>query len=149
MASIWCLTGTIIITSEATKMGPGSHVSVHASDDAYLVVASAKSGSKQLEQVTYSFATGLPGLTSLTVTVEGKVSAASQPQSISLYNYARGKWELKNSSALTVMDSAVQFSVSNPGNYISGGTVQVRVKTGGNWTGYSHLTDRVSITARN
>ncbi len=127
----------------------GNHVSVHASDDAYLVVASAKSGSKQTEQVTYSFATGLTGLSSLSVTVEGKVSAGSQPQSISLYNYARGKWELKSSSALTPLDSTVQFNVNNPGNYISGGTVQVRVKTGGGRTGYSHLTERVSITAGN
>ena len=112
--------------------------------------ASAKSGSKQVEQVIYSFATGLPSLSSLSVTVEGKVSEGSQPQSISLYNYARGKWELKGSSDLNTADATVQFSVSKPGNYISDGIVQVRVKTGGSSrTGYTHLTDRISIIAGN
>jgi len=138
-------------TSASVDVGilqSGSHVSVHASDDAYLVVASAKTGFRHMEQVTYSFSTGLAGLSSLSVTVEGKVSRGSQSQNISLYNYARRRWEQKKSSTLTAADSTVRFSVSTPGNYISGGTVRVRVKTGGSSrTGYSHLTDRVTITA--
>jgi len=126
----------------------GDHTSVHASDNTYLVVRSAKSGGKQKEQVTYTFNTGLGSLSSLAVTVEGKVSAGTQPQTVYAYNYSTSSWTSVSTSTLTTSDSTVNPTVSNPSQYISAGTVQVRVYTGGSGsTQYDHSTDYVKITA--
>jgi PKD repeat protein len=126
----------------------GDHTSVHASDNAYLVVGSAKVAGKQTEQVTYTFNTGLGSLSSLSLTVEGKVSTGPQPQTVYAYNYSSSTWTSVSTSTLTTSDSTVNPTVSSPGNYISGGTVQVRLKTGGSGsTVYDHSTDLVKITA--
>ena len=126
----------------------GDHTSVHASDNVYLVVRSAKSGKKHKEQVTYTYSTGLGSLSSLSVTVEGKVSAGTQPQTVYVYNYSTSSWTSVSTGTLTTSDSTVNPTVSNPSQYISGGTVQVRVYTGGTGnTQYDHSTDLVKITA--
>jgi PKD repeat protein len=126
----------------------GDHTSVHASDNVYLVVRAAKSGNKYKEQVTYTYSTGLGSLSYLKFTVEGKVSAGTQPQTVYVYNYSTSTWDSKSTSTLSTTDSTVAVEVANPANYISGGTVQVRVYTGGTGsTVYDHSTDLVKITA--
>jgi PKD repeat protein len=136
------------LTVNTGTLQSGDHTSVHTSNDVYLVVAAAKVSGKYAEQVTYTFNTGLSGLAYLRFTVEGRVSAGSQPQTVYLYNYSTSTWDSKSTSTLGTTDSTVQVEVASPGSYISGGTVQVRVKTGGTGnTAYSHSTDLVKITA--
>jgi PKD repeat protein len=138
-ASLTVNTGTI--TS-------GDHTSVHASDDVYLVVHSAKSGSKQTAQVSYTYSTGLGSLSYLKVTAEGKVGAGSQPLTVYAYNYSTSIWTSIATGTLTTADSTVTPVVPNPSQYLSGGTVQVRVKAGGSGsTAFDHSTDLVKITA--
>jgi len=126
----------------------GDHTSVHASDNVYLVVASAKVQNKQTAQVTYSFSTGLGSLSLLSFTAEGKVSAGTQPQTVYVYNYSTSTWDSKSTSTLTTSDTTATATVASPASYISGGTVQVRVKAGGSGsTAFTHSTDLVKITA--
>ena len=136
------------LTVNTGTIQSGDHTSVHSSNDVYLVVKSAKSGGKQVEQVTYTFNTGLGSLSSLSFAVEGKVSAGTQPQTVYVYNYSTSAWDSKSTSTLTTSDTTASAAVTSPGSYISGGTVQVRVKTGGSGsTVYNHSTDLVKITA--
>ena len=136
------------LTVNTGTLKSGDHTSVHSSDNVYLVIGSAKSGGKQTAQVSYTFSTGLGGLSSLTVTEEGKVSAGSQPLTVYAYNYSTSTWTSIATGTLTTTDSTVTPSVANPANYISGGTVQVRVKVGGSGsTAFDNSTDLVKITA--
>jgi hypothetical protein len=92
--------------------------------------------------------TGLGSLSYLTVTVEGKVSAGTQPLTVYAYNYSSSSWTSIATSTLTTTDSTVTPSASNPSQYLSGGTVQVRVKVGGSGsTAFDNATDLVKITA--
>jgi PKD repeat protein len=126
----------------------GDHTSVHASDNVYLVVGSAKVSNKQTAQVSYSFTTGLASLSVLVVTVEGKVSAGSQPVTIYAYNYVTAAWVAIGTGTFTTTDGTLAPTVSSPASYLSGGTVQVRVKVGGSGsTAFDDSTDLVKITA--
>ena len=126
----------------------GDHTSVHSSDNVYLVIGSVKVSNKQTAQVSYTFNTGLGSLSSLTVTVEGKVSAGTQPLTVYAYRYSTSSWVSIATGTLTTTDSTVTPTVSSPANYISGGTVQVRVKAGGSGsTTFDNSTDLVKITA--
>jgi len=136
------------LTVDKGTLKSGDHTSAHSSNDVYLVVSSAKVSNKQTATVTYTFNTGLGGLSYLTATVEGKVSAGSQPQTVYVYNYSTSAWNSVSSSTLTTTDSTVNPTVANPANYISGGTVRVQVKAGGSGsTAFDHSTDLVKITA--
>jgi len=126
----------------------GDHTSVHTSDNIYLVVNAAKASNKYTAQVSYTFNTGLSSLSSLTATEEGKVSTGTQPLTVYAYNYSTSTWTSIATGTLTTTDSTVTPTVSNPSQYISGGTVQVRVKAGGTGsTAFSNSTDLVKITA--
>jgi len=126
----------------------GTHTSVHASDDVYLVVKSARVQGKQVAQVTYSFSTGLGSLSYLTFAVESKASAGTPPLTVYVYNYATSTWDSKATGTLGASDTTVTGVVASPASYISGGTVQVRVKAGGSSsTVFNHSTDLVKITA--
>jgi len=126
----------------------GDHTSVHASDNVYLVVGSAKAAGKQTAQVSYTYNTGLGSLSSLVVTVEGKVSTGSQPVTIYAYNYSTSTWTSVGTGTFTTTDSTLTPTVSSPVSYLSGGTVQVRVKVGGSGsTAFDNSTDLVKITA--
>jgi len=64
------------------------------------------------------------------------------------YNYSTSSWTSIATGTLTTTDSTVTPTVSSPASYISGGTVQVRVKVGGTGsTAFSNSTDLVKITA--
>jgi len=126
----------------------GDHTSVHASDDVYLVVNAAKASNKYTAQVSYTFSTGLGSLSSLVVTAEGKVNTGTQPLTVYAYNYSTATWTSIATGTLTTTDSTVSPTVSSPSQYLSGGTVQVRVKVGGTGsTAFSNSTDLVKITA--
>jgi PKD repeat protein len=126
----------------------GDHTSVHVSDDVYLVVRSAKSAGRQTAQVSYTFTTGLGSLSSLSVTVEGKVSAGSQPVTVYAYNYTTAAWTSVATGTLTTTDSTLTPSVASPASYLSGGAIQIRVKAGGSGSSvFDHSTDLVKITA--
>jgi PKD repeat protein len=136
------------LTVNTGSIASGDHTSVHASDNVYLVINAARSGGKYTAQVTYTFNTGLGSLSSLTVTEEGKVSTGSQPLTVYAYNYSTSTWTSIATGTLTTTDSTVTPTVSNPSQYISGGTVQVRVKAGGTGgSAFSNSTDLVKITA--
>ena len=136
------------LTVNTGTLKSGDHTSVHASDNVYLVIGSAKVSNKQTAQVSYTMNTGLGSLSLLTVTVEGKVSAGTQPLTVYAYNYSTSSWTSIATGTLTTTDSSVNPTVSNPSQYISGGTVQVRVKAGGSGsTAFDHSTDLVKITA--
>jgi len=136
------------LTVNTGTLKSGDHTSVHSSDNVYLVIGSAKVSNKQTAQVSYTMNTGLGSLSLLTVTVEGTVSAGTQPLTVYAYNYSTSSWTSIATGTLTTTDSTVTPSVSNPSQYISGGTVQVRVKAGGSGsTAFDHSTDLVKITA--
>jgi len=136
------------LTVNNGTIASGDHTSVHASDDVYLVITAAKAQNKYTAQVSYTFSTGLGSLSSLTVTEEGKVSTGTQPLTVYAYNYSTSTWTPIATGTLTTTDSTVSPTVSNPSQYISGGTVQVRVKVGGTGsTAFSNSTDLVKITA--
>ena len=136
------------LTVNTGTLKSGDHTSVHSSDNVYLVIGSAKVSNKQTAQVSYTMNTGLGSLSLLTVTVEGKVSAGTQPLTVYAYNYSTSSWTSIATGTLTTTDSTVTPSVSSPASYISGGTVQVRVKAGGSGsTAFDHSTDLVKITA--
>jgi len=136
------------LTVNNGTIASGDHTSVHTSDNVYLVVNASKSGNKYTAQVSYTFNTGLGSLSSLTVTEEGKVSTGTQPLTVYAYNYSTSTWTSIATGTLTTTDSTVTPTVSNPSQYISGGTVQVRVKAGGTGsTAFSNSTDLVKITA--
>jgi len=136
------------LTVNTGTLKSGDHTSVHASDDTYLVVGSAKVSNKQTAQVSYTMNTGLGSLSYLTATVESKVSAGTQPLTVYAYNYSTSTWTSIATGTLTTTDSTANPTVSNPSQYISGGTVQVRVKAGGSGsTAFDHSTDLVKITA--
>ena len=138
---------TLSLNTGTLKSG-GDCSTVHDSDNVYLVVGSARSGSKQSTQVTYTFNTGLNSLSSLSFTVEGRVSVGSQPQTVYLYNYSTSAWVSVGKTTLTTTDTTAMANVSSPANYISGGTVQVRVKAGGSGsTAFDSSTDLVKIRA--
>jgi len=136
------------LTVNTGTLKSGDHTSVHTSDNAYLVIGSAKVQNKQTAQVSYTMNTGLGSLSLLTVTVEAKVSVGMQPLTVYAYNYSTSTWTSIATGTLTTTDSTVTPSVSNPSQYISGGTVQVRVKVGGSGsTAFDNSTDLVKITA--
>jgi PKD repeat protein len=136
------------LTVNTGTLKSGDHTSVHSSDNVYLVIGSAKVGNKQTAQVSYTYNTGLGSLSYLTATVESKVSAGTQPLTVYAYNYSTSSWTSIATGTLTTTDSTVNPTVSNPSQYISGGTVQVRVKAGGSGsTAFDHSTDLVKITA--
>ena len=136
------------LTVNNGTIASGDHTSVHTSDNVYLVITAAKSGNKYTAQVSYTYNTGLSSLSSLVVTTEGKVSTGTQPLTVYAYNYSTSTWTSIATGTLTTTDSTVTPSVSNPSQYISGGTVQVRVKVGGTSnTAFSNSTDLVKITA--
>jgi PKD repeat protein len=136
------------LTVNKGTLKSGDHTSVHTSDDAYLVIGSAKVSNKQTATVSYTYNTGLSSLSSLTVTVEGKVSAGTQPLTVYAYNYSTSSWTSIATGTLTTTDSTVNPTVSSPASYLSGGTVQVQVKAGGSGsTAFDHSTDLVKITA--
>ena len=136
------------LTVNNGTIASGDHTSVHTSNDVYLVITAAKSGNKYTAQVSYTINTGLGSLSSLVVTAEGKVSTGTQPLTVYAYNYSTSTWTSIATGTLTTTDSSVNPTVSNPSQYISGGTVQVRVKAGGSGsTAFDHSTDLVKITA--
>ena len=136
------------LTVNNGTIASGDHTSVHASDDVYLVITAARVAGKYTAQVSYTFNTGLGSLSSLVVTTEGKVSTGTQPLTVYAYNYSTSTWTSIATGTLTTTDSTVNPTVSNPSQYISGGTVQVRVKVGGSGgTAFSNSTDLVKITA--
>ncbi len=121
---------------------------VHDSDNVYLTVGSARSGSKQSTQVTYTLNTGLNSLSSLSFTAEGRVSAGSQPQTVSVYNYTKSGWDVVSTTTLTTADTTAIANVPSAMNYIGSGIVQLRVKVGGSGsTVFDSLTDLVKIRA--
>jgi len=136
------------LTVNKGTLKSGDHTSVHSSDNVYLVIGSAKVSNKQTATVSYTFTTGLGSLSSLVVTVEGKVSAGTQPLTVYAYNYSTSTWTSIATGTLTTTDSTVTPTVSSPASYISGGTVQVQVKAGGSGsTAFDNSTDLVKITA--
>ena len=136
------------LTVNNGTIASGDHTSVHASDNVYLVITAAKVSSKYTAQVSYTINTGLGSLSSLVVTTEGKVSTGTQPLTVYAYNYSTSTWTSIATGTLTTTDGTVNPTVSSPASYISGGTVQVRVKVGGTGsTAFSNSTDLVKITA--
>jgi len=112
------------------------------------VIGSVKISNKQTAQVSYTFNTGLGSRSSLTVAVEGKVSAGTQPLAVYAYKYRTSTWTSIATGTLTTTDNTVNPTVSSPANYVSGETVQVWVKVGGNGlTAFDSSTDLVRITA--
>jgi len=135
------------ITILAGTVTSGDHTSVHASDDVYLVVASEDTGPKNHSDVQFTYNTGLGSLSSLDFTVESKVSGqTSAARKVYAYNYTQSQWDLVGDLGVGTTDSTVQGSVSNPSNYISSGTVELRVDVFATKALNSHM-DYVKITA--
>jgi len=124
----------------------GDVTSVRYSDDQYLVHSYVKS--YKGVRLDFIFNTGLGSLSSLSFTVEGKLSTGTQTQTVYLYNYSTNAWVSQGTSGLTTSDSTYTNTVANPSNYISGGTVKVRVQVGPQTSAtYDYCTDLVKITA--
>jgi PKD repeat protein len=139
----FCNSATILVGNLLS----GDHTSVHASDDVYLVVEAVSSGNKKHADVEFTYNTGLGSLSSLSFTVESHVSVqTSGNRQVFAYNYSTSQWVQLSQTTVTGTDSTVQGDISSPSNYISGGTVRLRVDTLSTKTLNSHM-DYVKITA--
>jgi len=129
----------------------GGHTSVHASDDVYLQVLSAKVSGKYAATVVYYYNTGLGSLSSLTVTSESHPSVQPQRQRIWLYNFSTSAWvEVDVRDVTTTTDETTVVGVSSPSPYLSAsGEVRVKIRQGerNNATQWTHHIDLVKITA--
>ena len=124
----------------------GSYLNTLVSDNVRWEVTAALVSSRYQAQETYTFNTGMSSLSSLTVTVEASVNTGSQTQRIYLYNNSTAAWDQIDSATLTTTDSTRNVTISNPASYVAGGTVIVRVYTGGTGTSsYRHRIDWVRI----
>jgi PKD repeat protein len=129
----------------------GDHTSVHASDDVYLQVLSAKVSGKYAATVVYYYNTGLGSLSSLTVTSESHPSVQPQRQRIWLYNFSTSQWvEVDVRDVTTTTDETTVVGVSSPSPYRSAsGEVRVKIRQGEriNNPQWTHYIDLVKITA--
>jgi len=124
----------------------GDHTSVHASDNVYLVHSYA--GSYKGIRLDFTFTTGLGSLSSLSCAVESKLSTGTQTLTVYLYNYSTSAWVSQGTSTLTTSDTTFNATPASPGNYISGGTVKLRVQVGPKSSPtYNYMADLVKITA--
>jgi len=139
------------LTVTGGSIASGSHVDVHASDDTYLVLDTAKLSGKYTDKVEYSFGTDLSSLSSLTVTVECHPdSQTPHRQRTNLWNYSTSIWDqIDERNLTTTSDTTAVISVSSPAPYISpSGEVIVYVRTGDiAKSSWQHYVDLVKITA--
>ena len=79
--------------------------------------------------------------------VHGRQPLATQPQKIYLYNNSTSAWDLEDTYNLGTSVTTRTITVSSASNYMSSGTVKVRVYLGGTGanTAYIHWTDWVKI----
>jgi len=128
----------------------GDHTSVHASDDAYLQVQSAKISGKYGTEVASYYPTGLGSLSSLTITAESHPSVQPQRQRIWCWSFTTSAWvEVDMRDITTTTDQTTVVTVSNPAPYISGGEVRVKIRQGerNTSTAWIWYADLVKITA--
>jgi PKD repeat protein len=104
----------------------GALSDTYSSNDVYLTIASVKSGNRHHTDVEFTFDTGLGGLSSLSYAVESNTTASAD-RTVYAYNYTTSNWDEVGNDSVTGTDSTIQGSISNPSNYISGGTVKLRV----------------------
>jgi hypothetical protein len=130
----------------------GDHTDLHASDDVYMQVASAKDGGKQDTHVEYIFETGLSWLSSLSVTVESHPSLAGQRQRLYVWSFVTSGWgsALGDDMLNTTSDQTAVTNIASPSEYLGpGGEVRVRVVTGDKTRdAWDHFIDMVKITAQ-
>ena len=130
----------------------GDHTSTHASDDVYFTANSVKAAqNKYWVEENYQFNTGLGSLSSLGYTVEGHIE--TNPNSITItvkaYNYATVAWDSVgtwNTPGGTT-ESTYTNTIANPSNYISSGTVQLKL-IGSKGQVWQLAMDLVRITAQ-
>ena len=139
------------IDIETGSLVSGDHSSVHASDDSYVEIQSAKSSGKYTVQVVYYYNTGLSSLSSLTVTAESHPSMTPQRQRILLWNFNTSQFvEEDVRDVNSTSDVTTVLPISSPSPYLSGsGEVRVRMRQGERLTKdqWNHFIDLVKITA--
>jgi PKD repeat protein len=135
--------------SEGGIIQSGTHTNLHASDDSYLVVLTAKLSGSYGTKMRYTFTTGLGSLSSLSITSESHPSAQPQRQRIYARNFTTGLDVLLDDRNLTsTSDTTTVVNVSSPAPYLSAGQVQVYVRTGDlSGTSWTHSIDFLKITA--
>ena len=122
-----------------------------ASDGSYWEVKQALVGSYDEAQETYTMNTGMSSLSQVIITVQAKCTGgnptATQPQKIYLYNNSTSAWDLEDTYNLGTTSITRTITVTSASNYMSSGTVKVRVLLGGNQSGtlYTHWIDYVNI----
>ncbi len=95
--------------------------------------------------------TGMSSLSQVIITVQGMITGgnmtSTQPQMIYLYNNSTSAWDLEDNYNLGHTSTTRTITVSSASNYMSSGTVKVRVFLGGTSTNtaYGHWTDWVKI----
>ncbi len=129
----------------------GSYTNTQASDGVYWEVREALVGSYYQAQETYTMNTGMSSLSQAIITVQAKCTGsnptATQPQKIYLYNNSTSAWDLEDTYNLGTTLVTRTITVSSASNYLSSGTVKLRVFLGGTSTStaFIHWTDWVKI----
>ena len=132
--------------STAGTTSSGSYTNTQAADASYWVVTAAKVGSYYQDQETYTMSTGMSSCSQIIIYVKGKVSTGTQTEKIYLYNNSTSAWDLEKTVTLNTTNTQSSQTVTSASNYMSSGTVKVRVFVGGTGTTtYTHSTDYVDV----
>ncbi len=124
----------------------GTYASTQVADGTFWMISAVKVSNKYQDQETYTMNTGMSSLSSITISVKDKVSTGTQTEKVYLYNNSTSAWDLENTVTLNTTNTLNTKTVSGAANYMSSGTVKVRVYVGGTGSSiYTHSTDFVSI----
>ena len=148
------VSGNFVANSATLDYGTNvlnDYTKTQASDGVYWEVKQALVGSYDEAQETYTMNTGMSSLSQVIITVQARCTGgsptATQPQNIYLYNNSTSAWDQEDSYNLGTTETTRTITVSSASNYMSSGTVKVRVMLGGNQSGtlYTHWIDYVNI----
>jgi len=128
----------------------GSYTDTHASDDVYMVAQSVPVKNKHCITEDFTFETGLSSLSSLGYSLEGHTdNAYTITVEVNAWNYSTSDWDSVGSWDIPTgsSDSTYSNTVSNPSDYISGGTVKLEL-TADKGQAWQFRQDFLKITAQ-
>ncbi len=100
------------------------------SDDSYVIIRNGITALRTESPITLIVdgTAASSTLTSLTCTVENKVSITGLTQRIDLFDFVAGQYENESTQSATTTDSVVTVNASNPGRFLESGTRDLRAR---------------------
>jgi PKD repeat protein len=140
------------VTVDIGTIQSGTVNDTHASDNTYLVLLSAKACGNYATRSQWTFNTGLPSLSSLTITFEWHEEGTTSDQVMKTYLWNGGGYSQVDQRTVTspTSDTTIVIPVSGDlSQYINNGEVRVQFKVGEKDKTYqwTHHIDLLKITA--